>query len=285
MPNGSVGHSRQFRTARSAIARVGMCAAVLLGIGSLAACSSSSYPSGVPASTTTRAGEASPGVAGYPTALHLDPKRVFTAFVDMQYGDGSASHWSLGLGYSEGGHAVQLDVDALASTPDQVRRYCAEIAGPAAFFMKGVTYSLLVTGEVKVESAASPGSVTFQPARFKSGSCPKPSGPLVDPVRANAPRTSNDAIDRFLRFLDKYYSEVGPGHADAWYAGYAYAGTGTNISVGVRDSTPALGTKRCDTVRPLGEWLLGPFAKQFTLQVRGASDTGSTSWPAVNCPQ
>ena len=66
--------------------------------------------------------------------------------------------------------------------------------------------------------------------------------------------------------------------------GYAYVGTGSKIAVLVHDQTAAAGTRRCDIVRPLAGWLLGPFAKQLTLQVRGVSRSGSTSWAAVNCP-
>jgi hypothetical protein len=36
-------------------------------------------------------------IAGFPTALQLDPERVFVAFLDVQYGDSSASHWYLGF--------------------------------------------------------------------------------------------------------------------------------------------------------------------------------------------
>jgi hypothetical protein len=268
------------------IVRVGIAAAVL-AFGSLQACASSTDAANATAPTTARPGVAPLDIAGFPTALQLDPERVFIAFLDLQYGDRSSSHWYLGFAHSESesGQTVQLEVDALASTSDQASRYCAAIAGAAAYFMQSTTYALVIAGEVSVTSAENPGSVSFRPAKFEPTPCPKPVGALVDPVRENEPRTPDDAIDRFVRFLDKYYREVGASDADSWYAGYAYAGTGTKISVAVHDPTAALGTKRCDTVRPLADWLLGPFAKQFTLQVRGTSSTESTSWPAVNCPQ
>jgi hypothetical protein len=265
------------------MARVGVGAAVLLAFASVQACSSSSHAAKPTASTTTPTSVTPLDVAEYPSALHLDPERVLGAFLDVQYGDSSAAHWYLGFGDSRRGQTAELEVEALASTSAQASGYCAAIAGPAAFFMTGKPYALAIAGEVKVPLAASPGSVSFQSAPFTAVSCPKPAGPRVDPLRANEPRTSNDAIDRFVGFLDKYYRTVGASEADAWYAGYEYAGTGTKIAVLVHDPTAAAGTSRCDTVRPLAGWLLGPFAKQFTLQVRGASGSGSTSWAAVNC--
>jgi hypothetical protein len=280
---GSVAAGRPMRAARLMIVRVGVCAAVLLAFGSLQACSKSTHPAKATASTTTPTSAARVAVADFPRALHLDPERVLTAFLDLQYGDSSAAHRYMGFANSRSGQTVQLEVDALASTSAQASRDCAAIAGPAAFFMKGVTYALVIAGEVSVASAASPGSVSFQPATFKPVSCPKPEVPLVDPIRANEPRTSGSAVDRFVGFLSKYYRAIGASDADSWYAGYAYAGTGTKIEVDVHDPTAAVGTTRCDTVRPLAAWLLGPFAKQFTVQVRGTSGAGSTSWPAANC--
>jgi hypothetical protein len=263
--------------------RAGICATVLLAFGSLAACSSSSHAKSTTSTTTGTPGTGGSAVdvAGFPNALHLDPVRVLRTFVDQQYGDGTPAHWYQGLGQS--GQPVSLAIDALASTADQARGYCAAIAGPAAFFMKGVPYTLVVSGEVSVPAGGS-GAVSFQPAKFKPVSCPKPTGPLVDPVRANAPRSSNGAIDRFFNFLYKYYSASDAPPADSWYAGSAYVGTGTKIAVDVRDATAALGIKRCATVEPLAAWLLGPFAKQFTVQVSGMTATARPSWPAVNCP-
>ena len=83
-----------------------------------------------------------------------------------------------------------------------------------------------------------------------------PGGPPVDPAQANEPRTSAEAIDRFVQFLGKYYDAVGASQSDSWYAGYAYPGTGTKIEVEVHDPTAALGSKRCDTLQPLANWLL-----------------------------
>jgi hypothetical protein len=78
-------------------------------------------------------------------------------------------------------------------------RYCAAIAGAAAYFMQSTTYALVIAGEASVTSAENPGSVSFRPAKFEPTPCPKPVGALVDPVRANEPRTPDDAINRFVR--------------------------------------------------------------------------------------
>ena len=254
-----------------------------LAVASVAACSSRAHTAKAPTSATTTTRVAPRLAAGFPRELRLDPERVFAAVVDLQYGDRSDSHWYMGFGASTSGRTVQLEVDALAATRGEASRDCTAIAGPAAFFMKGATYSLEITGEIRVVSAANQGAVTFRPANFAPVSCSKPAGPLVDPIRASEPRTSDEAVDRFLGFLDKYYLGLGASDTDSWYAGYAYLGTGTAIAVNVHDRTAALGRKRCDTVRPLGDWLLGPFAKQLPLQVRGTSRSGSTAWPAVNC--
>ncbi len=284
MLTGSVVTRKQIRTTRQTIARVGICAAITLAVGSLQACGNSTHAANATASTATGPRVTPFDVAGFPSDLQLEPERVFIAFVDMQYGERSVSRWYMGFGTNNRGQTVKLEVDALAPTADQANRYCAAIAGAAAFFMKGVQYTLVIAGERSVASAASPGVVLFKPATYKPVSCPRPDGPLVDPARANEPRTSDDAISRFVQFLDKYYGAFGVAGSGSWYAGYAYPGTGTKIAVNVHDRTGALAIKRCDTVRPLADWLLGPFAKQFTVQVRGVSGTGSTSWPAVNCP-
>ena len=151
--------------------------------------------------------------------------------------------------------------------------------------MKGRKYSLVVNGEVRVVSATNQGVVSFRPAKFQAGGMPETRWTGGRPgARANEPRTSDAAVDRFLGFLDKYYRGISAAGSDSWYAGYAYVGPSTKIAVGVHDRTEALGVERCDTVRPLAAWLLGPFANRFTVQVRGTSPSGSAVWPAVNCP-
>ena len=115
--------------------------AATVAVVSLAACSSS-VGSANATTTTNRTTTTAPRVApadsaGFPAELRLVPEGVFAAFVDLQYGDRSDSHWFMGFGASPSGDTLQLEVDALAATRDEASRDCAAIAGTGRVLHEG----------------------------------------------------------------------------------------------------------------------------------------------------